>query len=324
MIVIVLGLLYIINFDQSTGYKKECMNFEQSDLIPYYNDHGIKINKDEKRLIKGKKSAYYIFRFNTIKSKNMISDKRITRNVLLKYNMPQPHFYNWNKKINSGINWIKIRSRLKLPLVVKPSRGTQGNDVYVNIKSYDTAKKIVNKLLLQKHDILIEEMLIGYTYRILILNGEIISIIKRHSPQVIGNGINTLNGLINNLQSTNKYKVDVSWNNGKLSEYSKTQIIPQGVRIELTKTVNLHNGATNEKINIQSVHPDNLAMFKQLNIIFNLKLSGVDYISRDLSIPYTSEHGGGIVEINYNPGIESNFTTDPDSIKKLINNIEFT
>ena len=216
---------------------------------------------------------------------------------------------------------------MKFPLVIKPITGMHGNNVYVGIKNIDELRQKINYLhKLTKYSIIVEEHIEGETFRILIFNDDIIDIVKRIPPHVYGDGHSTLNKLIDNYLTINKqkgnyYVKNINYNFISQQGYNNNDIVHKNQRVYLTQVANLHNGASIEVIDINDVHPANIDLFKKINRISNLKLNGIDFISKDLRIPYYKH--GFVIELNANPGVEGHAKYNPKSIDKFINLLNF-
>ena len=125
---------------------------------------------------------------------------------------------------------------------------------------------------------------------------------KKEAPYVVGNGINTLTDLINENKNS-KYRTHNIDNNLLLEQNVDLQtVIPDNKKIILSKVKNLHNGGHMYNIPLNTIHPDNLHMFKRVNKILKKNITGIDYISDNISIPYYQQ--GAIIEVNSAPGMQ--------------------
>ena len=85
-------------------------------------------------------------------------------------------------------------------------------------------------------------------------------------------------------------------------EYKDTfTIITNNKKISLSTISNFHNGATISNVPLNTVHPDNLQMFKRVNQLLDKNISGIDFISNNLSIPFYQL--GAVIEVNSRPDI---------------------
>jgi cyanophycin synthetase len=191
---------------------------------------------------------------------------------------------------------------LKFPAVLKPIDGMQGTDVHTFIKTRSQFIKILEQLLIKYDSIMMEEQVYGDNYRIFVFNNQIMDVIKREQPFIIGNGIDTVEKLIINknndqikkkLFPTKKIDYDYILEQG----YNKDDIIKQKEKIFITNTINFHNGANPVRINLDEISNENKDIFIKAHKLINLECSGIDYMSSDIKVPYY-ENDGHIIEIN--------------------------
>ena len=315
MILLLILILVILLYQHY--YIKEGLNFTHRYFVDHYEKNNIIFDKTNHILEKDGK----IINYNNLKSTSIIS-KPITNQILQEHGIPVSKSYIWNNEITSNENISNIQ-HLKFPLVIKPSRGEKGRHVTTNIMTTTELLKYVNDLKKRGKIPFIEEQANGKEYRIMVLNDTIIGITMKTSPFIIGDGTHTIDELIHQLNSTKSkthkiHTVDYKWI--KKQGYSSSDILSLGEKVIITNVKNMSNGSIITYVDINTVNPINLSMFKQINKILNLKLSGIDYICEDLSIPYYLN--GCVIEVNINPGVNIHYTVQPSTQKdNLINSI---
>ena len=189
-----IALLIFTNFNK----KKEHINFNAKYMLSQYPKYNLDYDKKNKKFIhKISKSILSTNNhFNSMISSHISNNKEKTLKKLKENQIPVTKFYLWDKDLDNteNLNLIKL-SKINYPIVVKPTNGTQGRNVITDIYDND---QLVNTLpKFRKNDkILIEEQVTGKNYRILVFNGKIIDIIERIPPFVKGDGVNTLEKLI--------------------------------------------------------------------------------------------------------------------------------
>jgi cyanophycin synthetase len=260
-----------------------------------YNKYDIVIDGEHKTLTRNNKTIHYDNNLNNIDAIKLTSDKRLTNKLLSQHRLPVCKFYIWNKQLSIDENINQMNKHLHFPIVIKYALGEKGNYIYTDIHNNEQALKKINYLIDNNKAILIEEQAIGNKYRIFVLNNEIIYISKDNPPIIKGDGKSTILELIKNYPIFIKnYHEDLIKSQG----YSLNSILDIGKEIKVTNVINVSNGADQEYISIESVHPMNIDLFKQTNKLLNLNLSGIDFISTSLSIP----NNGKIIEVNSFPG----------------------
>jgi len=98
----------------------------------------------------------------------------------------------------------------------------------------------------------------------------------------------------------------------------------KGRKIIISNVCNYHNGSKLTRIPIQNVHSDNLEMFKKINKVIDLNLSGIDYMSTDITKSY-KQGNGYINEVNGGPSMKIHNVCDPKNsssiIQKFVSNL---
>ena len=109
---------------------------------------------------------------------------------------------------------------------------------------------------------------------------------------------------MNNDYTVSKLSIDLINNQG----YTLESIIPNDEVIYITNIFSYHNGSRSVRINEKDIHEENKLMFLKVNEVLGLTLSGIDFISSSLKIPYTEE--GSVIEVNNAPGIIQHYKAD--------------
>jgi D-alanine-D-alanine ligase-like ATP-grasp enzyme len=305
-------------------YKKTTVIKEGFVLCDIYQDYckknNITVNKKNKTVSRNGTTVDY--RVETLNDTHYpCNQKHLTSSILRENNIPVPKFYVWDNKQTNLNNIKNINKNISFPLVVKPTNGQQGHGVKTNIKNNDDLNKHVQFLLStisKKNNIIIEQQISGSEFRVTVYNGDIIGIDKKNSPYVIGNNKNTLSELIDEHKHSVYKPYNIDTKLLRKQNVNLETIIPANKKIILSRINNISNGANPTNIPLNMVHVDNIYMFKQINQIFKKNITGIDYISENLSLPYY--HTGAVIEINTQPGVTSH-TRDSnyDEIQEYLN-----
>lgn len=322
ILVLLLSFMYINN---STEHRECLIDFDSDKFYKHYLKNGIKINPINNTLTKNGITINYTNHFNTPESRYLADDKIATKKILHKNNIPTPKSYLWNSHLSDEYNIHQLK-KLNFPLVVKPVNGTYGNGVTVGIETIRETVNRIHKLLNAGNPVMIEEMVEGNVFRILVFANTVVDIYKKEPGYVIGNGISTLRKLIANdvfeKEIVNGFPVkDVEWDYVSKQGYTIDDVIPLNIKIILTHAANVNNGAVVSPVNLEDVHPDNMKLFKKINKVCGLNLNGIDYITPSLSIPYHKY--GSVIENNARPGVKGHYLMNPDSIDKFVKLIRF-
>ena len=197
------------------------------------------------------------------------------------------------------------------PVVVKPLDGRQGKAVSLEVSTAEEMKVAFEAAWEFSPPVLIEEMLSGRNYRIVIVGGRMVAASERLLPHVIGDGAHSIGDLIatenkNPLRGDGhekpltKIKVDSDViSHLHHAGMSLDTIPPLGERVILSNRSNLSIGATAEDVT-DKVHPSVARMCERAARLIGLDVCGVDLVIPDITQPVTS---GGVIEINASPGL---------------------
>ena len=328
LFIIILLILYYLYLNLYAIKNKKCLSFftsnkmkkeyDKYDINYRYIHNDFEISKNNK--------SYKLCEINSNKGKTITLDKYKTNNVLSKNNINVCNYYLWNNKSSNEENLKNINNKLKFPVVIKYIYGQKGEDIFPNIYTNDEIickiKFLNNK---NKNYIIIEQQEFGDKYRIFISFDKIIYIQKHNIPQIIGDGKSTIYELIKNyppidLQKQYDFKLhsikNIDNNLIKNQGYNLHEILDKNKKLYATSVVNYHNGSIIEDIDINTVHQSNIIMFKNINKIVDLNISGIDFITNDITIP----NNGKVIEVNAGPGYD--LVKHKETInKKLINSL---
>ncbi len=203
--------------------------------------------------------------------------------------------------------------KLTKPIVIKPSDGLHGDDVFLNISHTKDIEKIIKKLFDHDKSVLIEEQFTGTEYRILASRTQLLSAIKRVPANIIGDGENTIESLIAH-KNDDPRRGDYSHAliaieiDDELIEYiakdgySLASIPPKGTVVYLRATSNLSTGG--DSIDVTDTVHENLHTLapRIIQSIPGLPFGGIDFMIDDItSDPYCNPYA--VIEINSSPMI---------------------
>jgi cyanophycin synthetase len=326
---IILIILIIIVFSKLYIKSKEPVIFSATYLTKEYKKNNILYDRTNKLLIKDGKKLSTKTQLNKPINNKVTNSKYETSKLLHQYNIPVPNFTIWDPNRSNEKN-IELINKLKYPLVVKPVNGVQGKDVYLDLYEIDSVLEKVNYLLSKNSKIIIEEQITGENFRILLLNNNIIDIVHRKKPSIIGNGKHNIKDLIfmyNSIQKKHKNFPITNINYSLLDKQGLTldSIPKKGQIVRVSNVCNYHNGSRLARIPIKNIHPDNLELFKKINVVMGINLSGIDYISPDISKSY-KQNNGNINEVNSGPSMKLHHECDSNNnnsfaVKRFVSNL---
>ncbi len=206
-------------------------------------------------------------------------------------------------------------------LVVKPIDSNNGEGVTTNLTDVDQVKHAIAQVKeLGKNDVLIENHVNAVKeYRIITWKGKAIDIVERIPAFVIGDGISTIQQLI---EARNTYRQetfqgvfeDVIIDEGLLFYLSQKKLSLNSVpeaneRIQVRSMCNLTQGGETKRILLDQIHPAYAEIFETIYKRTCLVYCGLDLITSDVSnLP--TEDDTVINELNGAPGPQALFFAD--------------
>jgi D-alanine-D-alanine ligase-like ATP-grasp enzyme len=197
----------------------------------------------------------------------------------------------------------------QFPCVVKPLDNYGGKGITVNITNHSDLEQAIelacgmSNRSRYKDRCIVQEMLQGEEYRILVIGNKDVFLVKRTPFQVIGDGKHSIQELIqiyneNTINSIRKVKIGSSIKHILQEKSLALDYIPQDKEIiKLSYKANSHDGGSSQELT--DFLPEGLKQFAiKLSLDFKLPVVGIDIITSNLVNlnPY-------ILELNINPGL---------------------
>lgn len=277
--------------------------------------------------------------FTTGISESICKNKYLTKDLLKNQGIEVP-----SGGITDNMHELyKIIDEIGFPIVIKPCNGNHGNGCTINIKSTNNLLKSFQ--LAQEYNkndekkIIVEKYIEGDSYRILIINNNVVACCKYSteiiSNNIIGDGVSTIFELIENIQSYKLFEI-------YYQNLDKENLIIEKDRYQaephIIKYLNNYNYSyntilkNNEKIiierkfekfidiDINSINKDIINKCRLSSRIINLDICGIDIILKNISKPLTKDNGA-ILELNAGPDISIHKNSKISIGEKIINYI---
>lgn len=206
----------------------------------------------------------------------------------------------------------EITDTIGFPIVIKPLNGNQGRGATINIPDFEAAL-IAFEYAKQISDyVLVERFIEGSDYRLLVVDGKFIAASKRIPALITGDGINTVNYLIDEVNdnpmrgdghesSLTKIHFDQDTFT-QLEKYGYTiaSIPDRGEIVYLKSTANLSTGGTAVDMT-DDIHPENKFLAERIAKIIGLDICGIDIMAKSIQEPLCRNRGV-VLEVNAAPG----------------------
>lgn len=207
---------------------------------------------------------------------------------------------------------LAIFRRLNSPVIIKPHRGSRGRHTTLDIRTEEELKRGFNIGMQITTAVVVEKYLHGTVHRVTLVGGEPVAIARREYPHVIGDGVHTVDELIE-IENKNPLR-----HGAHFRILDKAHRAPEALRkqnLTLTsvpekermiiindKNSRLHGTVTEDVTD--TVHPDNIALFKRFGVLLGDPIVGVDFMIDDMKRPWTEQPDAGVLECNAMPFID--------------------
>ncbi|MGA1873174.1 MAG: cyanophycin synthetase, partial [Thermoplasmatota archaeon] len=235
-------------------------------------------------------------------------DKERAKELLSTMGIPVPKGYSvWDADEAK-----RIASRLGYPVVVKPLAGNHGRGITTDVRTEEELEVAFENARKVNRTVLIENFLVGFDFRILVIDGKFAAAAKREPAYVIGDGRSTIQELIDEINrdptrgfghEKNLTRIKMDYMTERLlrmKQLTLDSVLPADSKVYIKSTANLSAGGRAIDVT-DEVHPANRAMAERISQIVGLNVIGIDLIAQDLSVPIC-EGCGGVIEVNAAPG----------------------
>lgn len=206
--------------------------------------------------------------------------------------------------------------------VLKPRAGDSGVGVTCGIetpadliRAFAAAAPLGNALVL-------ERQVPGSVYRFLILDGELLDVVRRDPSSVAGDGVSSIREL---MRAENHARVDAAGSRGnqliqpdqdcllflRSRQLHLSSVAPPGARLPLKYSNGDGGRLDTHSVPLSSVSPDAAGEALDAISAVGLRLAGVDVVTPDLSMGISAA-GGAIVDVNAPPGLHYHYLTAND------------
>jgi cyanophycin synthetase len=241
---------------------------------------------------------------------DIASDKKLTTQLLAAAGLPVPA----SILVRSADEAVEAAKRIGYPVVVKPLDGNHGRGVSLDLRNVRAVRAAFKRASEQasRGVVIVERLLEGKDYRMLVIGGHIAAVAERVSAQVVGDGEHTVRELvaIENADPRRGIGHEKVLTRIALDERSEALVRAQGYQLDdvppadetvkLALTANMSTGGSAIDRTFEA-HGDNVEIAEEAARVVGLDVAGIDFIAPDITQP-VRETGGGIVEVNAAPG----------------------
>ena len=253
-------------------------------------------------------------------------DRPIVFRLLLEAGVPVPEHVEYrSSELGAAARFLSAGGA---SCVLKPAAGTGvGAGITSGIRSYDQLLRATIRAS-QYGRLILEEQVPGSVYRMLFLNGELLDVVRKRPPSVVGDGDATIEKLVaaeNERRiravgsagfSLLKLDLDALFTLGAAGLDPST-VPAAGERVVVKTVTNQNRLEDNETVPITEIDRELVSVATRAAAAVGLRLAGVDLITPDLSSPL-SVSGGRVIEVNGMPGLNHHYNVaDPDRARRV-------
>lgn len=245
----------------------------------------------------------------TAMAETIAQDKNLTRSLLQSIGVPVPE----GRHVESAEDAWEAACEIGLPVVVKPRYGNQGRGVATNLRTQEQVLTAYAAAREESSNIIVEKHATGGDFRLLIVGDKLVAASQRQPAQVIGDGLHTLQALVDWVNSDERRGEDHATCLSKIpldaislqvlaeQGYTLDSIPPAGQQVLIRRNANLSTGGTAADVT-DFVHPEIAARAIEAARMVGLDVAGVDVVCENIGRPL-EQQGGVIVEVNAAPGL---------------------
>lgn len=237
-----------------------------------------------------------------------MDDKGILKEKMRESNIPHAD----GGTARTFLEALAIFKRLNSSVIIKPHRGSRGRHTTLDIRTPEELKRAFDIGMEITTAVVVEKYLHGTVHRVTLVGGEPVAIARREYPHVIGDGVHTVDELID-IENKNPMRNGVHFRALDKAHRAKEALrkqnltnssVPEKGRLVIINDKNsrLHGTVTEDVTD--TVHEDNIKLFKRFADMLGDPIVGVDFMIDDMTRPWTEQPDAGVLECNAMPFID--------------------
>ncbi|HEY0566495.1 MAG TPA: cyanophycin synthetase, partial [Terriglobales bacterium] len=238
---------------------------------------------------------------------DIAGDKELTKKLLDEAAVPVPK----GRVVRSCEGALEAGFDLGFPLAIKPLDGNHGRGVSLHIRTAEDVVFAFEKAQEHSSRVIVEQMLDGRDYRVVVVGGKLVAASERIPAHVIADGVHTISELIE-IENRNPLrgeghekpltKLDPEAALAVLARAGRTlqSIASAGELVYIRDQGNISTGGVAKDVT-DAVSPEVRDICERAARAVGLDVCGIDLITPDISQPMPPR--AGIIEVNAAPGI---------------------
>jgi GNAT-family acetyltransferase (TIGR03103 family) len=191
-------------------------------------------------------------------------------------------------------------------VVVKPLRGEQGRGIAVDLRSAAEVAEAVEDARTHCEDVILESYVEGEDLRVIVIDYKVVAAATRRPPEIVGTGRHDIAALIaaqsrrRSAATGGESRIPVDAETRRCvtqAGYGLDDVLPQGEKLVVRKTANLHTGGTIHDVT-ELLHANLREAAELAARVLNIPVVGFDFIVERID---GAEYV--IIEANERPGL---------------------
>ncbi len=262
--------------------------------------------------------------FSTVSVVARASDKPLAYRLLQNAGLDvPPHVVVSSRNVEQAAMFLEHES----PCIVKPARGSGGLGVIGCVRTVEQLREAMRRAGQSCERVIVERQLLGDHFRVLVLDGRVLDVVRRTKPHIVGDGRSTVEELIfreyerrlevEGPSGLKPFAVDLDTLYTLEAQGLRLRsILPAGA-VATVMTATNFGGPTESETYQGRLSPDLAVEVRTACATLGARLAGVDLVTPrpDLSL---AEGGGAILEVNPVPALHHHYAVaDPDSATRV-------
>jgi D-alanine-D-alanine ligase-like ATP-grasp enzyme len=207
---------------------------------------------------------------------------------------------------------LKIFNQLEKPVITKPNLGSRSRHTMIHLNTVEDLKIGFDKAKKLSPFVVVEEELDGYLFRGTVINKQLVGVVRRDQPEVVGDGVRTLRQLFEE-ENARKERNGPIFHKIPLDKEEEAELKRQNITMDdipergrvvtFSQKTSRSCGGTTSEVTDQ-IHAENKAILEHVAKFLNTNIVGIDFIMPDISKPWTEQKRTGIIECNSLPFID--------------------
>src|SRR5215210_6437263 len=122
----------------------------------------------------------------------LASDKEETNRLLANLGLPVPR----QRLVQRTEDALEAAERIGYPVVVKPYNANHGRGISIHLTTPEQVRGAVEVAREHSRSVIVESFITGEDHRMLVINGQLVAVSKRVPGHVIGDGVHTVEQLV--------------------------------------------------------------------------------------------------------------------------------